>query len=570
MKKYSVHDRTPEDVAKKLEEFSPIVRDFLYRRGLVDLQTAKDFLNPDYSTGVHDPFLFKGMDRAVQRILSAIEKGEVIAIWSDYDADGIPGAVVWHDLFRRIGYANTIHYIPHRNDEGFGLNNDGVKELSSKGVKLIMTIDCGITDVSEVELANSLGVDVIITDHHLPGDNLPKAYAIINAKQSGDEYPFKELCGAGVAFKVAQALLKKKDFGLKNGVEKWFLDMVGIATLSDMVPLIGENRIFAHYGLAVLKKTPRLGLQSLFSKLKVSQKNLSEDDIGFTITPRINAASRMGVPMDAFYLLSATNIDSATKYADHLDHINNERKGVVANMVKEARKNISNRKDQDGMDKVVVIGNPDWKPSLLGLVASSLVEDHGKPVFVWGREGASHIKGSCRGSGNISVVEIMNKAKESFLDYGGHTMSGGFSVALEKIHNLESSLARACVELEKETKEPAPVLVDAILSLEDVNWDFYRDIEKFAPFGVGNPKPIFIFKSVSPVSVKIFGKEKNHLEINFVNKKGKKISAIAFFAGHDSFDRQVAVDTPIDLVATFEKSNFRNYPELRLRIVDVI
>ena len=253
--------------------------------------------------------------------------------------------------------------------------------------------------MQQVETAEKHGIDVIITDHHIPGKKLPKAFAIINPKQDGCQYPEKMLCGAGVVFKLIQTLIKSGKFEWKEGQEKWMLDMVGLATLSDMVPLLGENRIFAYYGMKVLQKSPRSGLQKLFSLLKINQNTVTEDDIAFMITPRINAASRMGIPLDAFKLLSTTDEAEAGVLAEHLNNKNDERKGLVASMVKEIKKKIKERyEDTDiEMHRVIVLGNPEWKPSLLGLVASSFSDEHDRPVFLWGREGgddSSIIKGN--------------------------------------------------------------------------------------------------------------------------------------------------------------------------------
>ncbi|MDD4989386.1 MAG: DHH family phosphoesterase, partial [Candidatus Pacebacteria bacterium] len=260
MKSYRVKESIPKDAEKELAEYPELTRHLLFHREIKKRDTAKVFLNPDYYVHVHDPFLLLGMEKAVERILRAIEKKEKICIYSDYDMDGIPGAIVLSDFFKKIGYFENIRvYIPHRHDEGFGLNHDALLDIAKEGAKLLITIDCGIADPKEVAHANRLGLDVIVTDHHLPGPKLPEAFAILNPKCS-PKYPFQDLCGSGVVFKLIQAILKKNNFGLKEGVEKWLLDMVGMATCSDMVPLVGENRVFAHYGLKVLRKSPRVGL----------------------------------------------------------------------------------------------------------------------------------------------------------------------------------------------------------------------------------------------------------------------------------------------------------------------
>lgn len=575
MKKYALRETIPQEVSENLKHYDELVRSLLYARGLSDAESAERFINPDYSLHMHNPYLLKDMDKAVKRILETIERNEKIGIYSDYDADGIPGGVVLHDFFKKIGFDNFINYIPLRNEEGFGLNIEAVSNLVSQGVNLIITIDCGITDVKEVELANENGVDVIITDHHLPHKELPKAFAIINPKQKDCGYPEKMLCGSGVIFKVIQGIINsegfKEKYNWKDGQEKWFLDMVGLATLSDMVPLMGENRVLSYYGMKVLNRTPRVGLQKLFSILKINQQTATEDDIAFMITPRINAASRMGIPRDAFLTLSTTDEVLAGTLAEHLNKINDERKGVVGSMVKEIKKRIEAR--EEDMRRVLVFGNTDWKPSLLGLVANSFSDEHNRPVFFWGRNGESDgvIKGSCRSGGNTDIVKLMEKVKDVFIDFGGHKGAGGFSVLHEHIHTLEDRLNHAFLELEAEGVLSSEVveMVDKKLSLDDVNWNTWSSVEKFAPFGLDNPKPLFLFENVRVVSSKLFGKEKNHLELKFRNSNGKDVTAMAFFKTFDSFSVSFKDGDNINLVATMEKSVFRNFPELRLRIVDV-
>ena len=591
MKKYALRDSIPNNVDDALKAYHPLVRALLYARGISDMETSQRFLSPDYEKHVHDPFLLKDMDKVVDRILKAVKKNEKIGIYSDYDADGIPGAVILYDFFKKIGYNNFVNYIPLRNEEGFGLNHEAVDSLAGDGVKLLITIDCGMTDVEQVETAEKHGIDVIITDHHIPGKKLPNAFAIINPKQKGCRYPEKMLCGAGVIFKVIQALIqghplderramdKVSFLNISVGWEKWLLDMVGLATLSDMVPLTGENRVFSYYGMKVLQKSPRAGLMKLFSLLKINQKTVTEDDIAFMITPRINAASRMGIPHDAFTLLSTTDEIEAGTLAEHLNNKNDERKGVVGSMVREIKKRIESQETE--MKHVLVFGNPEWKPSLLGLVANSFSDEHNRPVFFWGREGSNGstiIKGSCRAGGDTDIVALMEKAKDIFVDYGGHKGAGGFSVSQENIHKLEERLNEAYSKLtEKMSKMPFDIImVDKKLSLDDVNWDTYSSVEKFAPFGYENPKPLFLFENITITAMKLFGKEQNHLELKFSAKSGSAsggknsdVTAIAFFSNGEKFAVPIKVGNTINLVATLEKSTFRNFPELRLRIVDI-
>ncbi len=569
MKNYVLRDQIPEKIRKELKAYNPLVQELLYFRGIENVDEAERFLNPNYETHIHDPYILKDMDKAVERIVSAILKEELIAIYSDYDADGIPGAVVLNDFFKKINYKNVITYIPLRNEEGFGLNHDAIDNIISQGAKLLITIDCGVSDLDEVSHASKGGLDVIITDHHLPKDKLPEAFAVINPKREDCEYPEKMLCGSGVVFKLVQALVKHPKINWKDGHEKWMLDMVGLATLSDMVPLLGENRVLAHYGLKVFQKSPRPGLRKLLSLIKVNQNNLTEDDIAFMVTPRINAASRMGVPMDAFKLLSTDDEVEADFFAKHLDGKNNERKGLVASMIKEIKKKIEKRDYE--MKQVLVLGNPEWKPSLLGLVANSFSDEHGRPVFLWGREGVngdSVIKGSCRSNGNLNIVSLMEKTKDIFLEYGGHSGAGGFSVSVDNIHHLEEKLNNAFLKLQNEIVSEK-ILIDKKISIDDVNWETYKHIEKFSPFGFENPKPQFLIEGVEVKEVKIFGKEKNHLELIFQNSKGQKVSSIMFFYVPEKFAIKLEKGVSVNIVVTMEKSVFKSYPELRLRIVDI-
>jgi len=562
----------------ELSAYHPLTQTLLKNRGITTREEAEKFLHPDYERDIYDPFLILNMEKAVGRILAAIDHKEKIVVYGDYDCDGIPGSVILHDFFKKIGYKNFENYIPHRHTEGYGLNREAVEEFGKNGARLLITIDCGITDVEEVGHANSLGIDVIITDHHLPArgqraggqeEVLPPAYAILNSKQQGDTYPDNMLCGAGVAWKLVSALLikKRKEWGVGDGWEKWLLDMAGLSTVADMVPLRNENRVIAHYGLKVLRKSPRPGLMKLLRKLRVDQRYLTEEDIGFTIAPRINAASRMSVPFEAFELLSTEDETVADTLSDHLNKMNETRKGIVAAMIKEAKHKIESKI----LPEVIVVGNPAWRPGVLGLAANRLMEDYQRPVFVWGREDSAHIKGSCRSDGSINVVELMtNVTAGVFIDVGGHALSGGFSVSHERIHFLEEEIATAYQKTEKNKKEENyGYNIDTELSLNSVSWDTYKRIEELAPFGIGNPKPTFLFNDVEIVNIKSFGKEKNHLELLVADKTGTHIPAIAFFTTAEDFSGLIKEGNTINLIATMEKSNFKRTPELRLRIVDI-
>ena len=326
-----------------------------------------------------------------------------------------------------------------------------------------------------------------------------------------------------------------------------------------MVPLVGENRILARFGLEVLRKSPRLGLESLFQKLNLNRQYLSEDDVTFMITPRINAASRMGVPEDAFKLLSTTDKVEADKLAAHLEKINNERKGIVASIVKAAKSELSKR---ETISDVIVIGNPEWCPALLGLIANSLVEEYARPAFVWGRDGDGVLKGSCRSYNGYDLHALMDASKKSFIEFGGHKGAGGFSITLEKLTTLEKALSQALSTLvsgEEVERQGLP------LNLSDIGENLWKTVSQFAPFGTGNEKPVFKIPNAEIKSLRQFGKENNHLEISL----GNGVKAISFFATPESYKLPTSLSS-CTLHAHLEKSYFRNRPELRLRIVDIV
>lgn len=574
----------------------------LHTRGIRNPDEKQAFLNPEYATGCHNPMLLKDMEKVVTRIKKAVAENEKITIYSDFDADGIPGAVVLHDFFKKIGYTNFDNYIPHRHREGFGVHVAALDEIALAGSKLVITIDCGIADTGAAERSKILGIDLIITDHHTPGEILPDCFAIINPKQPGCEYPEKMLCGAGVIYKVVQALVP--EFGLKEGTEKWWLDMVGIATLSDMVPLTGENRIFAHFGLVVLRKAQRLGFRKLLASLKINPVNLVEEDITFMVTPRINAASRMADPRDAFRLLSTTSDAEADEMVKHLNSINDDRKVQVAHLVKQIHKNIEERNLAD--KPVIVLGNPDWKPPVLGLAATNIVREYNKPVFLWGRSEEDIIKGSCRSPEGVDIVSIMRSVEnpdEIYINMGGHSASGGFAITNTGIHRFEEALISAY----EKVYTPKPVsknmegsgvdgegtgvddetgiigggensgiviFADSYIKPREVGFVLWNTVAKLSPYGEGNPKPLFMLKEVEIDTVKMFGKNKEHIEISFrdpADDAARQAKAIKFFAADDEIlIEKLKVGKLIDMVAHMEKSMFKSYPEYRLRIVDVL
>jgi single-stranded-DNA-specific exonuclease len=427
----------------------------------------------------------------------------------------------------------------------------------------MITIDLGTTEHERVAYAKSLGIDTIVTDHHVvqEGEYVP-AFAFINPKRADSKYPFDGLSGAGVAWKLIQAILQKERGDIPHGHEKWFLDLVGLSTLSDMVPLIGENRMLAKFGLTVMQRNRRPGLAALLKILKIKPSGLTEDDIGFMISPRINAASRMDSPDIAAKLLAAAEEEEAVALARQLNHINDERKGLVAATVKEANHRLL---EMGAESPVIVMGNPKWRPGILGLVANKLAESHGKPVFLWGREGGEMIRGSVRSGDEVSVVDIMAGAPEVFEHFGGHHASGGFAVNEDQVHLLLEKLSKSYETLRAKGIEKQETILEREVPLSEVS-PALQTLGSLAPFGVGNAKPLFAFPNARVERVKMFGKQGDHIEVS-LSGNGASATGIAFFSTPDSFSKPLAAGMKADVVGHIE-TDWRGGP--RIRVVDII
>lgn len=563
MKQWVVREKIPNDVSAELGEVPELVKNLLYHRGIKTRAEAEKFLNPTYGGEEDNPLLILNMEKAVSRIIKAIKESERIVIFGDYDADGVCSSVVFHDFFKKIGFENFHIHIPDRYLEGYGLSLKAVEEFSKQSAKLIVTLDCGITNVKETERANELGMEVIIIDHHIVPENPPKAYVIVDLKQSGETYPTKFLSGAGIAFKTICAIVKVGKFNITSGWEKWLLDVVAIATVADMVPLTGENRALVFYGLKVLKKTQRPGLLSFYKRLKLSAPNITEDDLSFVICPRINVAGRMDHATVGFNLLTTQSEQEAIWIGERLDIMTSDRKESVNGIMEKIDDEFGESKPE-----LIMIGNVGWSPGVLGLTANKVLEKYNCPVFLWGKGGDS-IKGSCRSNGAINLVEFMRGLPIDLLDdLGGHALSAGFSIAESKIGKLKEEITKLYIVFPKQEINGV-IHIDKEISIDDVGVALFSMIEKFQPFGVDNPKPVFSFKNTIIYAVKKFGNGGIHLQLDFKKSDGKIISAIGFFVANSEHLANLKAGQTIDLVATIEKSHFRGKPEIRLRILDV-
>jgi single-stranded-DNA-specific exonuclease len=624
--KYKLFEGDTENVAyvSTHDESREVMKKLLARRGLESKEEIEAFLSPSYELLVRDPFEIKDMEKAAKRVLGALRNGEKFCLYSDYDCDGIPGGTVLSDFFDHIGYTNRVHYIPHRHKEGYGLNKGAIDKLTAEGVTLMITVDSGITNVEEVAYAEEKGIDVILTDHHLPlreevTENevrggklgkqiLPKAFAVLNSKRDDCEYHDDMLCGCALAWKLSCAVLfllrkdadladkgqtaqtgvkakaakKKKEEtpfsddykkilekvkNTKEGWEKWWLDLVAISTIADMVPLVKENRALAYFGMKVLQKSSRAGLQKLLALSKSKQAKLTAMDIAFTIAPRVNAASRMSEPIVAYHMLrgNASFAPLAISSAEELESLNQIRKDTVKGIKKEVM-----GYDLDIHTHVVVIGNESWGPGVLGLIAQEVFDETGKPTFVWGMGEQEHeYKGSCRAPEHVDLVALMSASLAgTLLGFGGHARAGGFSVEREKASALAEALNAAYQKLELSHEVPEEeVIIDALLPFDNVSSKFHKELEKLEPCGEGNPKPTFAFLSDGALSVREFGKQGGHYEILYAKENGESVKTIYFFGEAEKLALLTGKHT---LIAQLEESHFGWKPELRLRVVDVV
>lgn len=569
-----VHEPIEEQTRDELREYDDLIAGLLARRGIVTAEEALRFLKPSYDDHIEDPFSIRDLKKAAIRIFDAIERGERIAVWSDYDCDGIPGGVLMHDFLKKTG-AQFENYIPHRHHEGYGLNKEGILKLHERGATLLITIDSGIVDHECVAYATELGIEVIVTDHHLPQGSVPEAYAVVDPKQEGENAAFRDYCGAGLAWKLVCGVLEHaraqeghEVWGLTSGWEKWLLDMVALATVADMVPLTGENRVLVKYGLIVMRKSKRIGLQHLCKVARVDQRFITEDDIGFMLAPRVNAASRLGDPTDAFTLFTTEDESVADELAKKLEKINRSRKALAGSITKAVHEKLSHRTGE--LPAVIALGDPDWRPGLLGLVASGIAEEYGRPVFLWGREGTGELKGSCRGGPEgVHVVELMTLAKENFLEFGGHAGAGGYSLTVEQALTLEEKLSNACASLPQDARET--VYADAELSLHDTTHTLLGRISSLAPYGMENEKPLFLFKDVRIQKVTWFGKNGEHIKVTVAHGSEEIITreAVSFY-GKRTLGKACDLFTEgrmLSLTGFLEKDTFTRGQPVRLRLL---
>jgi single-stranded-DNA-specific exonuclease len=566
-KVWKINKKAPEKFLEKFPEFSKLTLQLLWDRKLKTQKTIDEFFSPDYDQDLHDPFLMKDIKKAIKRIERASKNNEKVAIFADYDADGICGGIILHEILKTYNI-NPEVYIPDRNIEGYGLNLKAIKQIAQKDVRLILTVDCGITDVEEVKLANELGMDVIIVDHHHVPENIPKACAVINPKQKKCIYPFKELSGAGVAFKLLQAVRITNK--LPIAWEKWLLDLVAISTVTDSMVLLGENRTLVKYGLIVLSQTKRLGLRVLMDKARING-NLTTYSIGFVLGPRINAASRIDHGTVAFRLLLTNDKSSAEELAQKLENRNQERQRQMEKIIKEAREKAKN----NCASAIIFEGGETWTSGIVGLVAQKLRDEFWKPAFIC-QTSEGHAVCSARGGvAGFDVIKALDKCKNLLDEYGGHPFAGAFRADVKNLGKIKNILEKFAKEKFKKEDTVAFLDIDAEIDIKELNWKTFDEIAKFEPFGEENFRPLFLLKDLKIIGMRNVGSKENHLklslekkvEINSADSGVKKINAIGFNLV-DSCDK-IELGDKIDIVFEMLSNEWNGNKELQLKIVDL-
>lgn len=502
-----------------------MIAEMLVRKELTDIDEIKDFFQPDLKN-MHDPFLYKDMRKAAERIISAIKNKELITIYGDYDVDGTTSSALLYLGLKKIG-ADIEYYIPHRMIDGYGLSLSGVDILKENGTELIISVDCGINAIDEVAQINSLGMEIIVTDHHNPKEELPDAYAIINPKMIDCDYPYKMLAGVGVAYKLLIAVYSIMDIETDELIDK-YIDLVALGTIADIVPLTGENRIIASLGLDRLVKKYNIGLNSLIKIAGLSHKELNSADIVFGIAPRINAAGRMGSAMRAVELMVSNDEDESEELAQIIERENSLRQQIDQKTFQEACDIIEKKYKNMDDTSIIVVSSDDWHPGVIGIVASKLVEKYYRPsIMITFKEGIG--SGSGRSIAGFDLFNALSSVDGYLETFGGHKYAAGMQILVEYVDLLESKLKTYVKEHTTDEQFIPPLNIDTKLELFEINNNLLDWLEKFAPFGPGNMRPTFYTEKAMIIGFP-YNVGKNHLKLK-VMKDGCELDLIGFNLG---------------------------------------
>lgn len=539
-------------------KISPVVADILAQRGFSQPEEVIEFLRPTL-LNLPSPFCFHDMLRAIDRLSLALKQKEKVLVYGDYDVDGVTSTSLLYKVLTDLG-VKAVAYIPNRQDEGYGLNSEAIERAAKAGVSVLITVDCGVTAVAEVALARTLNIDVIITDHHEPTNILPDAFAILNPKLKDSGYPFRDLAGVGVAFKLTQALLQSlgnSEVGIHSELE--ILDLVALGTIADLVPLVGENRIFVHYGLLQMEKTLHTGLAALLEECGLRGKPLKAGQIGFMVAPRINAAGRMDSARAGLELLLTEDLERASELARLLTRENQSRQETEKEILAEAISMV----EQKLLPRVIVLSSNHWHHGVIGIVASRLVERFYRPVFMIAEEG-EEAKGSARGISGYPVLEQMTTQAQLLTRFGGHRAAAGFSIPTENIEQFRAGLNQQASAF-AENLFQEELKIDRQVFLEEVTGDLLRELEQMAPFGFGNPGTILACKGVPVHAVSAIGKEHSHLKFRF-GSQGEQ-EGIAFRLGERL--NELNSEKTLDVAFSLDWNTYRGREAVQLMIKDI-
>ncbi len=543
-----VEDADFTKIAKKAGLGAEVAR-LLFERGIKDEASLKKFLEPSLED-LHDPYLLNDMEKAVERIRHAIEQGELILIYGDYDADGMTSASIVKESLEQLG-AECLVYLPNRFTDGYGPNASVYKYfIEQQGVSLIVTVDNGVAGHEAIDLAQSMGVDVIVTDHHSMPEILPDAYAIIHPEHPGADYPFKHLAGCGVAFKLACALLEE--------VQVELLDLVAIGTIADMVSLTDENRIMVQYGLEVLRNTQRMGLQEMFEIAGISSSDVTEETVGFQLAPRLNALGRLDDPNPAIDLLTGFDDEEVHEIALLIHQKNEERKEVVQFIYDEAKKMV------DPDKSVQVLAKEGWNPGVLGIVAGRLLEELGQTVIVLNIEDG-RAKGSARSVEAVDIFEALDPHRELFIAFGGHAGAAGMTLEVDKLEVLSDVLEAYIREKGADAQGKNNLFLDEELDLEDLSLETVKSFERLAPFGMDNQKPVFYIRDFQVENARVMGAGNAHLKLK-ISKGEASFEVVAF--GQGKWATEFSQTKQLELAVTLSVNQWNGQTTLQLMMVD--
>ena len=503
----------------------------LFEKILASRNIYKDklnsFLSPDYDLEKGDPYLLPDMQKAVDRIKIAYEKGEKIVIYGDYDVDGISATALLLDAFESFGLKDIQYFIPNRFVEGYGMTIGAVDKIKSMDANLIITVDCGSLCHNEISYANSLGIDTVVTDHHNVAETPPPAVAAVNPRFGGHLYPFSDLAGVGVAFKLVQALQKELD-GLPEGYEKWLLDLVALGTVCDIVKLTGENRANVYWGIEVMKKQRRTGLKALMAVANIDKADISAKTLGFVFGPRINAAGRMETASLALDMLISKNGDDALNKANYIDNLNSHRRQMQDDIFKEACKIALDYKDDD----VLVINGKNWNHGIIGIVAAKILEKFKKPVYILAEDDNGETKGSARSFGDFSAADAVRAADDIIIKGGGHAAAAGVTLKNDKISDFRQRVNEfySSLQLNNQERYLLPKADVEIDDFSEINEDLVAKIATMEPFGNGNPEPVIKITAADIVNVQHMGTDGQHIKLSARDSDGVVIRMLAFNA----------------------------------------